>query len=151
MEGPPGISHGLLDWLLGRQLGLEVPYPVAQHSDPHFPALCSQLQVMRCFVGHKLVLGVGDSKPAVSHPRRLSYQEPEWIGSVYVCICVCALMHAYMWGERMNATSTRVWQTDIIGQVLFFWKILEVHLQGVCSALLSPFRDTLFVFQIRGL
>ena len=51
----------------------------------------------------------------------------------------------------MYAMSTRVWQTDIIGQVLFFWKILEVHLQGVCSELLSPFRDILFVFQIRGL
>lgn len=142
MEGPPGISLGLLDWLLGRQLGLEVQYPVAQYSDPH----SLHNAVMLSFVGHKLVLGVGDSKPAVSHPRRLGYQGPEWTmaGGQGLCVCVCG-------GTPVCNEQTCAWQTDIIGQVLFFWKILEVHLQGVCSALLSPLRYTLFVFQIRGL
>lgn len=60
-----------------------------------------------------------------------------------MCMCV--------WGAHLYVTSTCAWQSDIIEQVLFFWKILEVHLQGVCSALLSPLRYTLFVFQIRGL
>lgn len=87
MEGPPGISLGLLDWLLGRQLGLEVQYPVAQYSDPH----SLHNAVMPSFTGHKLVLGVGDSKPAVSHPRRLGYQGPEWTmaGGQGLCVCVC--------------------------------------------------------------
>lgn len=44
-----GLSLGLLDWLLGRQLGLEVQYPVAQYSDPH----SMHNAVMPSFVGHK--------------------------------------------------------------------------------------------------
>lgn len=65
---------------------------------------------------------------------------------VYVCVCACAHARVHVGG---NACMQRA---HVYGrQVPFFWKILEVHLQGVCSELLSPFRDTLFVFQIRGL
>lgn len=42
-----------------------------------------------------------------------------------LCVCVCVGAHVCM--------NTCGWQTDITEQMLFFWKILGMCPQGVCS------------------